>query len=84
MSSTGRPRLILKVKSPFRPEKTAVVPKPNTFPGRPGSRWRDADGDTWMFGDDGRMWMLAYGTVPRETANLDDNYGPMTREGGGS
>ncbi|ACU71900.1 hypothetical protein Caci_2991 [Catenulispora acidiphila DSM 44928] len=49
------------------------------FPGRPGSRWRDADGDAWMLGDDGVMRMTNTPSDPNDVAVA---YGPMTRAGG--
>jgi len=52
-----------------------------TFPGAPGSRWRDADGDMWMLGDDGFMRMTRKRTAPDEVAKT---FGPMTRVGGQS
>jgi hypothetical protein len=56
-------------------------PQGPVFPGTPGSRWRDADGDMWMLGDDGFMRLTYKRTAPDEVAKT---FGPMTLAGGGS
>lgn len=49
------------------------------FPGVPGSRWHDADGDMWVLGDDWRLHAANCSLDPNEAAQA---YGPMTRAGG--
>lgn len=56
----------------------------DAYPGRPGSRWRDIDGDMWIHGDDGRMWSVNEAEEPDEPAELDSHDGPMTSAGGES
>lgn len=51
------------------------------FPGVPGSRWHDKDGDMWILGDDRRMHAANCSLDPNEAAQA---YGPMTRVGGES
>lgn len=52
-----------------------------TFPGVPGSRWRDADGDMWIVGDDRRLHAVGCSLDPNKDAAI---YGPMTPAGGES
>lgn len=50
-----------------------------SFPGVPGDRWRDSDGDVWVLCDDGRMRQTHKNTAPEDVERV---YGPMTRMGG--
>lgn len=85
MNDTRRPWLTLRVKSPFWRQVllSAGVQNgsPASFPGTPGSRWRDADGDMWVLADDGKLRMTNRSTTPDDVKRL---YGPMTRVGGES
>jgi len=60
-----------------RPE----VPPP-WFPGVPGSRWRDSDGDVWTHGDDGHVYMGRRPGEPATPELVHRKYGPMTPVGG--
>lgn len=50
------------------------------FPGVPGSRWRDGDGDIWVHGADGRMWLTGHQGHDNNTPEEAERFhGPMTR-----
>lgn len=51
----------------------------SAFPGTPGSRWRDMQGDEWVLEDDGRMCL---GGTVLDANSVAEIYGPMTRAGG--
>jgi hypothetical protein len=52
------------------------------FPGKPGDRWRDSDGDVWTLCSDGRMRQTPSTTAPEAPENVKRVFGPMTRVGG--
>lgn len=51
---------------------------PPWFPGEPGSRWRDADGDVWTHGDGGHVYMDHRPDEPASPEIVQRKYGPMT------
>ena len=55
---------------------------PPWFPGVPGSRWRDSDGDVWTHGDDGHVYMGRRPGEPATPELVHRKYGPMTPIGG--
>lgn len=55
---------------------------PPWFPGKPGSQWRDVDGDIWTHREDGYVYM---DRRPNERASheiVHRKYGPMMLVGG--
>jgi hypothetical protein len=56
----------------------------DAFPGQPGSRWRDDEGDLWIHGDDGRMWAVNELEEPDDPDALEQHLGPMAPVGGES
>lgn len=55
---------------------------PPWFPGEPGSRWRDVDGDVWTHDDDGYVYMDRWPGEPGSPELVHRKYGPMTLLGG--
>ena len=47
------------------------------YPGIPGDRWRDGEGDTWVLCADGMMRMLYTDPMPWDPEGLPGEYGPM-------
>lgn len=55
---------------------------PPWFPGKPGSEWRDVDGDIWKHGDDGYVYMARRPGEAASSEIVHRRYGPMTLVGG--